>query len=214
VQLPSPQTLARLALATMAVFIAAAVSVHLLRPELDWVHAQMSVYLLGPWGWVLRTAYVALAAGMLALAGGLHRALPPGARSGAALLLFAIAAPALAVTAYAPMRFPWEDQRLEHLVHGITAQTAFLCATTGMVLQALRLRLDPAWQRFARLALPWAVLCFLGVWALALLADLPRGLSQKALVAAIVAWLVMVSLRLHQTTRPGRRCGRLAEGET
>lgn len=127
--------------------------------------------------------------------------MPPAARSGAPLLLFAIAAPALVVTAYAPMRFPWEDQRLEHVVHGITVQTAFLCATTGMVLQSLRLRHDPAWRGLARLALAWAVLCVLGVWALALLADLPRGLAQKALVAAIVAWLVAVALGLYRTTR-------------
>ncbi|MFC4728263.1 DUF998 domain-containing protein [Coralloluteibacterium thermophilus] len=188
-----PRPFACLALLSLAAFLLAAVSVHALRPELDWVHSQMSVYLVGPWGWLLQSAYAALAAGMLALGVGLYRGLPVEARSAAPLLLFALGAPALVVTALAPMRFPHEDPRLVHLVHGIAAQTTFLCATTGMVLQALRLRLDPAWRPIARGALAWALLCFAGVWLLAFWRDLPRGLAQKGLIAMIVAWLAVVA---------------------
>src|SRR5699024_9799923 len=104
------------ALACIAAFLVSAVAVHLLRPELDGVRAQMSVYLVGPWGWLLQAGYAALAAGILALAIALYFEPPPPSRSVAPLLLFAIAAPSLVITALAPMRFPGEDLRLAHLV--------------------------------------------------------------------------------------------------
>jgi len=197
--------LAAIALAGVAAFALAAVAVHLLRPELDGVDAQMSVYLVGPWGALLQAGYAALAAGILALAVGLYRVPPAAARSVAPLLLFAIAAPSLVVTALAPMRFPGEALRLVHLVHGTSAQAAFLCTTAAMVLQAWRLRAAPAWRRVAPVLLGWALASFAGVWVLALVRELPRGLSQKVLVAMIVGWLGWVAWRSWRQAGAGPR---------
>ncbi len=182
-------------MAAIVAFLIAAVAVHGLRPELDGVDAQLSVYLVGPWGGLLRAGYTALAIGILALAITLYREPAAPSRSAAPLLLFAIAAPSLVITAFAPMRFPDEEWRLAHLVHGTSAQAAFLCTTTAMVLQAWRLRFAPHWQRIAPVLLGWAVTCFAGVWVLALVRELPRGLSQKVLVLMIVAWLGWVAWR-------------------
>lgn len=200
--------LAAVALAGVGAFVLASVAVHLLRPGLDGVAAQMSVYLVGPWSVLLQAGYMALAVGILALAAGLYRVPPASARSAAPLLLFAIAAPSLVVTALAPMRFPGEELRLVHLVHGTSAQAAFLCTTTAMVLQAWRLRAAPAWRRVAPALLGWALACFAGVWVLALVRELPRGLSQKVLVTMIVVWMGAVALRrmrVRTATQPGGR---------
>ena len=194
--------LAAVALAGIVAFIVAGIAVHLLRPGLDAVAAQMSVYLVGPWGCLLQTGYAALAVGILALAVVLYREPPASSRSAAPMLLFAIAAPSLVVTALAPMRFPGEALRLVHLVHGSSAQAAFLCTTAAMVLQAWRLRAAPAWQRIAPALLGWALACFAGVWVLALVRELPRGLSQKLLVAMIVGWLGWAAWRCWRTQRP------------
>ena len=113
------------------------------------------------------------------------------------------------VTALAPMRFPGEELRLVHLVHGSSAQSAFLCTTTAMVLQAWRLRAAPAWRRIAPMLLGWALACFAGVWVLALVRDLPRGLSQKALVALIVGWLGVVAWRMWRNGTTGIRAGQV-----
>lgn len=196
------ERLAAFALAAMALFLAAAVAVHLLRPGLDGVDAQLSVYLLGPWSTLLRAGYVALACAILALAIALYRVPPQASRSAAPLLLFAIAAPALAITAFAPMHFPGEEQRLVHLVHATTAQAAFLCTTTAMLLQAWRLRAAAAWRRIAPALLAWAAACFAGVWVLALVRGLPRGGSQKLLVLMILAWLALAALRLRRGASP------------
>lgn len=204
---PPPLFWPRLALAGLAAFVLAAVALHLLRPDLDPVAHQMSLYLIGPWGPLLQAAYVALAVAMVGLAWGLYRAAPASARSAAPLLAFALAAVSLSTTAYAWMDMPGVDRTLEGLVHGISAQAAFLFATTGLVLQALRLRQDPAWRAQARWLLPWALACFAAVWVLALWRELPRGLAQKAVIAMIAGWLgatatvLMVRLRALRAMR-------------
>ena len=94
----SSVALAALAMAAITVFVLAATTVHALRPGLDAIAAQLSVYLVGPWGWLLQAGYAALAVGILVLAIGLYRVPPVASRSAAPLLLFAIAAPSLVVT--------------------------------------------------------------------------------------------------------------------
>ncbi len=202
-----------LAAAGLACFLAAALALHLLRPELDPVASQMSLYLIGPWGWLLRAAYVALSVAMVGLAWDAWRSIDPAARSAAPLLMFVLAGLCLSTTAYAGMDLSDAGPSLEGLVHGISAQGAFLFATTAMVLQAMSLRRDRHWRAHARWLLPWALACFAAIWVLALWRDLPRGLAQKAVIALIVGWLAaVVALRLARHRRgrqpgPGRARG-------
>lgn len=185
-----------LAATGITTFLAAAIALHLLRPELDPVHSQMSLYLIGRHGAWLQAAYVALSLAMIGLAIGTYRALDKTARSAAPLLCFVLGGIALSTTAYAWMDLPGVDASFEGWLHGTTAQAAFLFATTGIVLQALRLRLDPHWRRHARWLLPWAVACFAAVWLLALWREAPRGLAQKAVIALIVGWLAALTALL------------------
>ena len=99
------------------------------------------------------------------------------------------------------MDLPGVDRSFEGLIHGISAQGAFLFSTTGMVLQALRFCVDPAWRAVAAWALPWATVCFASIWVLAAWRDAPRGLAQKTVIALIVAWLACVSIALWRRTR-------------
>ncbi|WP_165967497.1 DUF998 domain-containing protein [Luteimonas aestuarii] len=187
-----------LAAAGIACFLAAAIALHLLRPDLDPVHSQMSLYLIGAHGAWLQAAYVALGIAMVGLAFGVYRSLAIEARSAVPLLCFVLGSLSLSTTAYAWMDLPGVDASFEGWLHGITAQAAFLFATTGIVLQALRLRRDPSWRTPARWLLPWAIACFAAVWALALWHDAPRGLAQKAVIALIVGWLSAVTLLLER----------------
>jgi hypothetical protein len=190
---PAANHATRLAAAGLSVFVVAAIALHLLRPDLDPVHSQMSLYLVGAWGWLLQAAYVALSVAMVGLAWGLLRDAEPAARSAAPLLMFVLGGLCLSATAYAWMDMPGVEASLEGLVHAITAQGAFLFAATGIVLQAMRLRLDRRWRAHLRWLLPWALACFAAIWVLALWRDLPRGLAQKAVIALIVGWLAAVT---------------------
>lgn len=177
-------------------FLAATLALHLLRPDLDPVASQMSLYLIGDWGALLQAAYVALGLGMVVLGWGLRAAHAPDARSSAALMMFVLSALSLSITAYAWMDLPGVDRSLEGLVHGISAQAAFLFATTGMVLQALGFLRDPAWRRAARWAIPWALLCFASVWILAVWREAPRGLVQKTVILSILGWMACATRAL------------------
>ncbi len=199
---PSPAWPA-LAATGIAWFVVAAVALHLLRPDLDAIDSQMSLYLIGAWGALLQSAYAALGAGMVGLAVGLYRAMPVSARSVAPMLLFVLAALSLTTTAYAWMDLPARDRTLEGLVHGVSAQGAFLFAASGVVVQALRFRLEPGWRMSPRWVLPWAVACFVAVWVLALWHDAPRGLAQKVVIGLIVGWLAAVTALLWRRTWKG-----------
>ena len=43
--------------------------------------------------------------------------------------------------------------------------------------------------------------CFAGVWMLALVGDLPRGLSQKLLAAGIASWLAAAAIHAARVNR-------------
>lgn len=181
-----------LALAGVLAFLAAAVAVHFIRGDLDWIQAQMSLYLVGSGGRLLQGGYCAMAAALVLLAEGLHRELAPQARSGAPVLLFSVGAAGLCVTAFAYMDLDGAAPTLVGWIHGVSAYTAFLCVTTAMVLQSWRLRGDPRWRgRFAP-ALALALASFAGVWILALGPGLPRGLAQKVVILVIGAWVLLM----------------------
>jgi hypothetical protein len=188
----APTRLAALAAMTGAAgFLAVAGSLQLVRGDLDWQRATLSQYLLGPWGLLLRTTYCVLAAAIVVLALGLHAQLSAKARSAAPLLLFCVGALALAGVAIGDSWLPQAAPDFHHWFHHTCAITAFLCVTTGMLLQAWRFRLDDAWRRHFPLAATWSVACYALLWLHALWPPAGQGWVQKVLIALIVIamWL-------------------------
>ncbi|MCD9031195.1 DUF998 domain-containing protein [Luteimonas sp. Y-2-2-4F] len=188
---PILRTLVPLAAAGMLLFVGIAVGIHALRPDLDGWDAQMSRYLLQPHGGWLQAAYCGLAVAIFAIGLGLRHSLAPPARSAAPLLLFAVGAASLATTAFAPMDLDGAGPSFVGWVHGVSAQSAFLCVSVAMLLQSAWMRADPRWRgRF-----PWAfgvaAFAFAALWTLVLVRDLPRGASQKAVIAAITLWFLL-----------------------
>ena len=156
----APRRLAGLAAMAGAVgFLLVAGSLQLARSDLDWQQATLSQYLLGPWGLLLRTTYCVLAATIVMLAVGLYAQLSANARSAAPLLLFCIGAVALAGVAIGDSWLPQAAPEFHHWFHHTCAIAAFLCVTTGMLLQAWRFRLDEAWRRHFPLAAAWSSVC-------------------------------------------------------
>lgn len=187
---------AAIAIAGMLAFLATGVAAQGLRPELDWTRAPNSYYLIGPWGGMVRAGYYAMALALVLLGAGAYRTLAPTTRSAAPLLLFVAGGAALAVTALAHTDTWNRPPTLHGYVHGVAAQAAFLCTTTAMLLQSWRLRGNARWRRWFRPAFGWAALCFVLLWVQAFWRALPRGLSQKALILLILAWLLAAAWQL------------------
>lgn len=183
-----------LALAGVLAFASVAVALQFFRVDLDWVRAPLSFYLIGPHGPWLQAAYMALAVTLGAVGIGYHGAMAPSARSRLATALFVLGALALAVTALAETdRGGGRALTVAAQVHAIAAPLAFLGSTLGMLVLSWSLRRDPSWRRRFALAFGLALFCFVALWIHALWRELPRGLSQKVVIVAILAWLALAS---------------------
>lgn len=193
-----PRRLGTASLAAVAIFAAVCIAAQVLRSDLDWLRAPLSFYLLGEYGWIVKAAYFALGAAMMLLGLGYYRALNVSARSGAPLLLFVVAGIALDVTAIANSDLQRGSYSLHGFIHGLSASTAFLCVTVAMLLQAVRLRGDPAWRARFATAFMLAAVGFVAMWVHALWRDAPRGLTQKIVIALILVWLALAAAWLRR----------------
>lgn len=180
-----------------ALFIAAVVAVHVLRDDHDVWHAPLSFYLSGPHGHWLVAAYCVLGLGLVSLAFATRAATSVEARYALTPALFVGGALSLAVTAFWPGSAPGQPvDPPGDFVHRISAMCSFLFVGLGMLLQSLGLRRDPAWRGMAGPLLLLAVAAFAALWLHALWRALPRGASQKAVVALYLLWAAWLAWRL------------------
>lgn len=184
-----------IAFAGVLVFALACVAAQIFRTDLDWTTAPLSFYLLGAHGQIVKAAYVALAASLVSLGLGFRAACVP-ARARIAPALFVLGGAALVVTAFAEPATRPGPHWLEARIHGLAAMTAFLSVTLAMLWQSLCLRRDAGRHVRFTTALPLATLAFLALLAHALLRIGPRGISQKAVIVLILAWLATGAWRL------------------
>lgn len=179
------------AMAGALLFLLVASSLQFVRGDLAWRQATLSQYLLGPYGLVLRTTYCVLSATIVVLAVGIYAQLSPRARSAAPVLLFCTGAVALAGVAIGDSWLPAIAPDFHRWFHHTCAITAFLCVTTGMVLQAWRFRLDGRWRRHFPLAAAWSLGCHGLLWVHALWPPAGQGGVQKLLIALIVTAMLL-----------------------
>jgi len=197
-ELATARQFGAIAMAGIAAFVAICTAAQVWRGDLDWLRAPLSFYLSGERGMLVQAAYFALGAALVLLGVGYYRGLRPAARSSAPLLLFVMGALALCITAVADSNMPDVAPTLEGFIHGMAAQTAFLCVTTAMLLQSWRMRGDAEWRHRFGLAFALAVICFIALWTHALWRDAPRGLTQKVVVVLIAAWLGLAAAWLRR----------------
>lgn len=185
----------------IAAFILVCGAAQFLRTDLDWIAAPLSFYLIGPGGAAVKAAYVALSLALAAIGILFHDALVPAARRGLPMALFGVSAVTLAVTALSEVPFGQDTDGLHALVHGVAAMSTFLCVTVAMLLQSWCLRGDVRWHSAHAFASWLAVAAFVALWIHALAHTLPRGLTQKIVIALILAWLAWAAFALQRGSR-------------
>jgi hypothetical protein len=188
---------AAIAFGLVHLFSASVLAAHALRPEYDGWRAPLSFYLSGPHSAWLRAGYYGLALCAMLLAYDLRRTLAPAARYTLVPVLLAGGGLALAVTATFPGPSPGHPvSDAGAVIHGLSAITSFLLVGVAMLLQSSSLHRDPHWRAVAMPLLVLAALGFGGLWLHALWKTLPRGGSQKAVIALYLLWLGAVAWRL------------------
>jgi hypothetical protein len=160
--------------------------------DLSWWRSQLSHYLHGPYGLLLRVGYCVLGAAMAGLALALYRQLQAGARSCTALGLFCCSALALAGVAIGDSYLPAWNPALAEELHVAFAVTSFICVIVAIWLQSLQFRRDQRWRQHWRMASLLALTAFCALALHAGWKQAPRGVGQKLAIALIVLWLVRV----------------------
>lgn len=184
-------------------FVAALGAMHLLRPDYTIVDHMISDYAVGRSGWVMTTAFGAVALGCLALALGLFRDGPRSwpTRIGAGLLL--VACVGLIVTATYQTDLETAPSTPTGDIHAIS----FLVNITSLLLAAICLGLgtaaSPHWRRrrIPALALAGLLVITFAAQIMTLHKGAPYGLTNRLFVATLMLWLIVTSLWLRTSAR-------------
>jgi hypothetical protein len=186
------------AIACFVYFAIALLLMHALRPERSLATTWISGYAVGPYGWVMTTAWLAASSGCPMLVLGLARVGPRSAAARLGTLLLAILSIGLLLSAIFP---PGPTRSGE--IHSMTFLVNVVCILLASVLLAVGFGSDPRWHAFqhtaatlASLIVPAFVLQFLTAYM-----EVRYGLANRFFVTVLVAWLFAISIKLHALAR-------------
>ena len=188
--------LGMVAMLGVAFFVVAGVALHFLDSALDPVEVYMSDYALGPYGWLMKSAFYAVGLGTLALGWGLRSTLAAGKRVTPAVVLVLLAGVGFLVAAtFNTDPYDAVEETTSGSIHLLGALVLFLSLViSAWVLRGVFSR-DPAWQAFATVTLWFAVALtitfivqFVGPWG--------SGLQQRIFVVVMMSWLALLGWRV------------------
>jgi hypothetical membrane protein len=197
--------LATAAIACFAYFVFALLVLHLLRPDYSPVNHFISDYAVGPHGWVMTTAFLALSGGCLALALGLARGGPGSIAGWIGIALLGVAAVGLVVTAIYPTDLPGAPYTRSGDIHELTFRVNVGSLILGSLLLSAGFGASPRWRDFRRTALVLFSLVALGavLQFATLRKGAPYGLANRLFCVLLLAWLGATSIRLRALARRG-----------
>ena len=186
------------AIASFAYFAIALLLMHALRPERAPATTYISGYAVGPYGWVMTTAWLAASSGCLMLVVGLTRIGPRSAAARLGAILLAILSVGFLITAIFPPG-PGRSGDIHSMMFLVNV-ISFLLAS---VLLSVGFGSDPRWRAFRR---PAATLASLIVFAFGLqfltaYLGVLYGLANRFFVTVVVAWWIAISIKLRALAR-------------
>lgn len=190
--------LATVSIIGTAYFVAVIAALHFLSPEFDPIQRRTSEYAVGPYGYLMTSAFVALSVSTWALVIGLRRDLSEPARSRLGLGLLGVFGIGLLVAATFPTDLEGAPQTLAGTIHTINGALAFLSLVIGTNLVSRRLEHDERWRPIHRVASMLALIMipvFLAGGAAAA-RETGGGIAQRILLVIIATWFVLIAMRL------------------
>lgn len=211
-ELAAKQTaiLATLAIVGMGYFVVAVIALHFLRPDHNPIQRIVSQYAVGPYGFVMTSAFFALSLGSLALVIGLFRGLSEAGRSLVGLVLLGIWGLGIFIAGIFPTDLNGSAQTTFGNIHVIASVLAFVSLVLAALLISWRFKNDENWSSFHRPALLFALLMSLTFVGLFLYINTRfGGLGQRIFIAAVLIWLSSTAARLGYVARQGKKVGRI-----
>jgi hypothetical protein len=193
------------AIACFVYWALALLLLHALRPDRAVATTWISGYAVGPYGWVMTTAWLAASCGCLMLLLGLAHS---GPRSGAAKvgrLLLGILSLGLLITAIFPPGKKGEPSTSGE-IHSITFLVNVVCILLASVLLSVGFGTDARWRTFRRTAATLASLLALAfvIQFLTAYFEVLYGLANRFFATVLIVWLLATSIRLRAVARLSR----------
>ncbi|MDQ3931600.1 MAG: DUF998 domain-containing protein [Actinomycetota bacterium] len=200
---PPPALMATVAIAGTAGFLVLIGALHVLSPDFDPIQRPTSEYAVGPFGYLMTAAFVAMSAATWALIIGLARDLPKHARSRLGLGFLGVWAIGLLVAAAFPIDLDGAPPTVAGAIHSINGPLTFISLVIGMNLVSHRFGRDSRWLPIQRIARPLALLVIVEFVAggVAAATETGAGIAQRILLATFSAWFILVAARLLSNAR-------------
>jgi hypothetical protein len=188
--------LALIAIGGIVYFVVAVSVLHFLRPEYNPINHAVSNYAVGPYGYLMTTAFFVLALSVFAMAFGLFRSIALTNPSRVAILLLCLASIGAAVMGV----FPGDAHALHPpatitgIIHWTAAGISFLSIMIAAFLLSDSFKTDKRWYVFRR---PCLILALAMVGALLLYGILALvgwiGIGQRIYLAVCLLWLLVLA---------------------
>ena len=196
---------ATVALVGLAYFVVVIVALHVLRPDHNPIRLVTSYYAVGPYGWLMSSAFVSMSVALLALVRGLYHGVAQPARSRLGLGLLGVWGVGLLIAMTFPLNPEGTPPTLSGIIHRINGPVVFLSLTAGMILVSRRIKYDDRWRPVHRPALILS-LVMLALVMVTLLNNVTgwgvAGLVQRLSLVTTVTWFMLTAMRL-RSIAPG-----------
>lgn len=185
----------------LAVYLALSVLLFRLRTDYNFLRTEESDYAVGRWSPLMDLAYLVRGACSAAVVLALSRSARPEARSRTGEGLLWVWAVASALLAFFPSDLEGQHpQTASGGVHLILALAAFLAAPAGQLCVGWRLHADVRWRALCPVLIVLPVLAagaFVLTFAAWLAPGSLDGLWERVFLGLVLAWLLVVALRIH-----------------
>lgn len=175
------------------------IALHFLRPDYNPISEPTSRYAVGPYGFLMTSAFLSMSLATWALVIGLYRGLSKPARSRIGLGLLGIWGIGLLIAMMFPIDLEGAPQTTSGTIHRINGPLVFLSLTAGTILVSRPFKQDARWRPFQRSALILSLIMLTATIAtlLNVVTGLGfAGLCQRIVLAVFVAWLLLTAARL------------------
>jgi hypothetical protein len=189
---------ANAAIASLAYGLVAIVSMHFFRADLAPAHHMISEYSTGPYGLVMRSAFLTTGVGCAAFSIGLVRSGPVSIMARISSLLFGIASLGLATSAIFNMDLPGSPATQAGEIHNMSFLVNVVSLLLGITLLSAACGKDVRWRSYQRTALLLTGLIVVAfvLQFLSFRKGAPYGLANRFLLVALSAWIFATAFRL------------------
>jgi hypothetical protein len=192
-------SIATVALVGIAYFVVIIVALHVLRPDLNPIQRPTSEYAVGPYGWLMTSAFFNMSVASWALVIGLYQGVSQPARSRIGLGLMGLWGVGVLIAMLFPIDLDGAPQTLSGMIHRINGPLTFLSLTAGVILVSRRFKHDEKWRPFHRSALILSLVMLAAFIATPLSVATESGLAglcQRISLATFVTWFLLTAARL------------------